>query len=112
MSIFLNFQGGQKYRCRGILFKFAVDEAGLYGGDENAQKSAGHDLNGLLQYYGCNLGFHFPVGTLYHHHHFISNYLLLALTEKSTTAKFQLRKMSVQDVEIIFLEISLQYHKK
>lgn len=35
--------GGEKYIVRGILFKFAVDEHGLYGGsDENAQKAAGH----------------------------------------------------------------------
>lgn len=39
----------------GILFKFAVDEKGLYGGDENAQKSAGHDLNGLMQYLNCGI---------------------------------------------------------
>ena len=34
--------GGTKYICCGILFKFCVDTYNLYGGDENAMKSATH----------------------------------------------------------------------
>ncbi len=36
--------GGEKYIVNGILFKFALDFNGIYGGDENAAKAAGHDL--------------------------------------------------------------------
>lgn len=36
--------GGEKYVVNGILFKFALDFNGIYGGDENAAKAAGHDL--------------------------------------------------------------------
>jgi len=30
--------------CQGILFKFALDIAGIYGGDHFAMKAAGHEL--------------------------------------------------------------------
>lgn len=40
--------GGAKYISNGILFKFAVDERNLYGGDQNAIKSASHDLKVLF----------------------------------------------------------------
>jgi hypothetical protein len=42
--------GGQKFIVQDILFKFAVDFEGLYGGDAFAMKGAGHDLAGLMAY--------------------------------------------------------------
>jgi len=37
--------GGEKYIIHNILFKFAVDDKGVYGGnDAAAAKAAGHDL--------------------------------------------------------------------
>jgi hypothetical protein len=54
--------GGQKYVVSGILFKFAIDNHGLYGGDENAMKAAGHDLKGLQNYFHTNIpGLHVPL---------------------------------------------------
>ena len=54
--------GGEKFICQGILFKFAIDSAGLYQGDENAMKSASHDLKGLMNYYHCGIKeLHFPL---------------------------------------------------
>lgn len=53
--VFLGYAGGAKYRCHGILFKFALDFHGLYGGDEYAMKAAGHELNGLMYYYNCEI---------------------------------------------------------
>lgn len=48
--------GGDKYLVQDILFKFAVDGHGLYGGDNlRAAKVAGHELKGLLSYMGCDL---------------------------------------------------------
>ena len=43
--------GGIKYLAHNILFKFAVDGKGLYGGDGFASKAAGHELLGLSNYY-------------------------------------------------------------
>jgi hypothetical protein len=40
--------GGLKYFQEGILFKFALDSHGLYGGDINAMKSAGHEMKCLV----------------------------------------------------------------
>lgn len=45
--------GGEKYVQRGVFFKFAIDAFGVYGGDEFAQKAAGHELAGLKAYYNC-----------------------------------------------------------
>ena len=54
--------GGDKYVAHGILFKFAVDSQGLYGGDEHAAKVAGHDLKGLVHLYNCwERGVHVPM---------------------------------------------------
>jgi len=39
--------GGIKYVSHNILFKFAVDDQGLYGSDEYAMKAASHELRGL-----------------------------------------------------------------
>lgn len=47
--------GGDKYIVGNILFKFAVDSFGLYNGDENAAKAAGHELKGLMSFYDCRL---------------------------------------------------------
>ncbi|MDP2437556.1 MAG: hypothetical protein Q8P67_17575 [archaeon] len=43
--------GGEKYVVNQILFKFAVDFKGLYGGDHGAAKAAGQELKGLIAYY-------------------------------------------------------------
>jgi hypothetical protein len=40
--------GGVKYRHGDILLKLAVDERGLYGGDDLAGKAAAHELKGRL----------------------------------------------------------------
>mmetsp|Transcript_40667 Transcript_40667/g.127234 ORF Transcript_40667/g.127234 Transcript_40667/m.127234 type:complete len:748 (-) Transcript_40667:432-2675(-) len=58
------FAGGQKYLCQNILFKFAVDDRGLFGGDdEPASKFAGHELRGLNWYlrYAQDLGVLVPL---------------------------------------------------
>lgn len=54
--------GGDKYICGGILFKFALDVRGLYGGDEYAMKAASHELKGLQCLFpaGIALDLHFP----------------------------------------------------
>lgn len=36
--------GGEKFIVRDILFKFATDDHGLYGGEEHAIKAAAHEL--------------------------------------------------------------------
>jgi hypothetical protein len=54
--------GGDKYICGGILFKFALDVRGLYGGDEFAMKAASHELKGLQSLFqaGISLDLSFP----------------------------------------------------
>jgi len=47
--------GGDKYLAAGILFKFAMDSRGLYGGDDYAAKVAGHELRGLKEVVKCGL---------------------------------------------------------
>ena len=39
--------GGHKFIVQGVLFKFALDSAGLYCSDHNAGKAAGHELKSL-----------------------------------------------------------------
>ena len=39
--------GGEKYLIHGVLFKFAIDFARIYDGDEGAAKAAGHELKGM-----------------------------------------------------------------
>jgi hypothetical protein len=57
--------GGEKYIHRGILFKFAMDWEGLYGGDEYSAKVASHELKGLARYFSCAVrGLHFPLMAL------------------------------------------------
>eukprot|EP01091_Cochliopodium_minus_P008798 TRINITY_DN2050_c0_g2_i9.p1 TRINITY_DN2050_c0_g2~~TRINITY_DN2050_c0_g2_i9.p1 ORF type:complete len:1349 (-),score=401.15 TRINITY_DN2050_c0_g2_i9:136-4182(-) len=57
--------GGEKYIIQGILFKFAIDFEGIYGGDEGAMKAAGHELNGLMTYFNQNIeGLHVPLMAL------------------------------------------------
>lgn len=46
--------GGTKYIVQNILFKFAVDESGLYS-DFAAAKVAGHEIKGLINYFNCNI---------------------------------------------------------
>ncbi|EFA86726.1 hypothetical protein PPL_00531 [Heterostelium album PN500] len=56
--------GGEKYIVQGILFKFAVesDTYGLYGSDENAMKTAAHELNGCTSFLNCGIkGLHVPL---------------------------------------------------
>lgn len=44
------------------MLKFALDNRGIYGSDDSAIKSAGHDLNGLTLYYQCNIqGLYVPL---------------------------------------------------
>ncbi|KAH3745553.1 Histidine kinase [Pelomyxa schiedti] len=45
--------GGDKYLVHQILFKFAVDSRGMYDGDENAAKVAGHELRSLSHLFSC-----------------------------------------------------------
>ncbi|PRP75350.1 hypothetical protein PROFUN_05661 [Planoprotostelium fungivorum] len=49
------FAGGEKYIAGGMFFKFAFDSRGIYGGDENASKAAGHELKGLSNFYDCHV---------------------------------------------------------
>ncbi|KAF2073114.1 hypothetical protein CYY_005583 [Polysphondylium violaceum] len=57
--------GGHKYIALGILFKLALDTQGLYVGDQNAMKAAGHELKGLMSYYNCRVdGLHHPLMAL------------------------------------------------
>lgn len=45
-----------------ILFKFTDDTSNLYGSEKNAQKSAGHDLKGMVNYALANVeGLYFPM---------------------------------------------------
>lgn len=48
--------GGLKYLKDGIFFKFAVDNLGIYSGDHNAMKAAGHELKGLAAFMNCQVG--------------------------------------------------------
>ena len=44
------------------MFKFAVDNAGIYGGDDNAMRAANHELRGLSTVLGANIeGLHIPL---------------------------------------------------
>jgi hypothetical protein len=47
--------GGQKYVVHNILFKFAVDNRGLFGSDYAAAKVAGNELRGLISYFNCRI---------------------------------------------------------
>jgi len=47
--------GGEKFIIHGVLFKFAVDSSGLYGGDYGAAKVAGHDLKGWMSYFNAGI---------------------------------------------------------
>lgn len=49
------FAGGEKFIVNSILFKFAIDNKGIYGGNESApRKMAGQDL---LWYFYLDLEF-------------------------------------------------------
>ena len=49
-----------------LLFKFAIDDHGIYGDDDAAaSKVAGHELKGLMAYFNCNIpGLCFPLMAL------------------------------------------------
>jgi len=47
--------GGLKYIHDGMFFKFVVDENKLFGGDQNAMKTANHELRGLQEYMNLTL---------------------------------------------------------
>jgi len=48
--------GGSKYIVHNILFKFALDTEGLYGGNDAAAATVGgHELKGLQAYFNCNI---------------------------------------------------------
>ena len=67
--------GGEKYVAQGILFKFATDWRGLYGGDESAAKAASHELRGLIHVHQCRVrDLHTPLMALidYHGHRMIA----------------------------------------
>ncbi|PRP86383.1 hypothetical protein PROFUN_05524 [Planoprotostelium fungivorum] len=54
--------GGEKYLCKGIYFKFAVNSGGIYPGDEEAAKVAGHELKSLNQLFSLWIrDLHFPM---------------------------------------------------
>ena len=54
--------GGEKYVVRDIYFKFGLDIKGLYDGDANAAKAAGHELKGIMAYHNCFLkNIHLPL---------------------------------------------------
>ncbi len=46
-----------EYVVHNVMFKFAMDEYGIYGGKNNdaSAKAAGHELKGLLSYFNCNI---------------------------------------------------------
>lgn len=59
------FAGSQHYLSPRILFKFAFDVNGIYGGDHLAMKAAGHELKSLMSYYNCSIpGLSFPLMVL------------------------------------------------
>lgn len=54
------YAGGEKYEVAGIIFKFAVDDKGLYGSDEGAMRAAAQELLGassMIQFHshGCHV---------------------------------------------------------
>eukprot|EP00698_Gefionella_okellyi_P024703 TRINITY_DN8790_c0_g1_i1.p1 TRINITY_DN8790_c0_g1~~TRINITY_DN8790_c0_g1_i1.p1 ORF type:complete len:1139 (+),score=262.92 TRINITY_DN8790_c0_g1_i1:215-3418(+) len=56
--------GGDKFLVDGVFFKYALDSAGLYGGDEYAMKAASHEFRSLMQIVGCGLPLSFPLMSL------------------------------------------------
>eukprot|EP01104_Vermistella_antarctica_P016420 TRINITY_DN5584_c0_g1_i4.p1 TRINITY_DN5584_c0_g1~~TRINITY_DN5584_c0_g1_i4.p1 ORF type:complete len:372 (-),score=65.84 TRINITY_DN5584_c0_g1_i4:82-1197(-) len=60
--------GGEKYIASKILFKFATDHHGLYGGGDDgdmaAAKAAGHDLKGLMLFDFADDSLALPLMTL------------------------------------------------
>ena len=49
-----------------ILFKFAIDSNNMFNGDiEKSSKMAGSDLQGLINYFNCNItDLHLPMSTI------------------------------------------------
>lgn len=58
--------GGLKFVHAGVVFKFALDFDGLYGGDEESGKAAKHELRGLGALAACDVpGLNFPLTAVY-----------------------------------------------
>jgi tetratricopeptide (TPR) repeat protein len=52
----LGTAGGIKFKHNKIFFKYAIDSAtGMYGGDMQASKAAGHELKGMTAYMSCGM---------------------------------------------------------
>jgi len=80
--------GGEKYIHRGILFKFAMDWEGLYGGDEYSAKVASHELKGLARYFSCAVrGLHFPLMALIDYRYVLTTNRTHARTHPHTHAQ-------------------------
>jgi len=47
--------GGEKFKVKGIFFKFALDTNRMYGSDENAMKVACHELKGHTALVSCGM---------------------------------------------------------
>ncbi|PRP82048.1 hypothetical protein PROFUN_03738 [Planoprotostelium fungivorum] len=56
--------GGEKYVHAGILYKFAKDWKGIYGGDEFCMKSASNEQKGLTRYFSAGVGLRVPLMSL------------------------------------------------
>lgn len=77
--------GGDKYICQGILFKVALDSRGIYGGDHNAMKAAGHELKGLMSYFNCQVeGLNVPLMAIIEYKGFSVTAMSLLPIEKTT----------------------------
>jgi serine/threonine protein kinase len=60
--------GGVKYENAGIVYKFAIDSAKLYGGDAMAMKSASAELRSMMSLLELRIGgLHFPLCALVHY---------------------------------------------
>ena len=58
--------GGLKFEKDGVIFKFAFDSAGLYGGDAFSAKAASHELKGLNALLGSGvIGLYFPLQAVF-----------------------------------------------
>ncbi|CAM9483536.1 unnamed protein product, partial [Heterosigma akashiwo] len=71
--------GGEKYLVpsRGLMFKFASDAKGVYGGETWAQKAAGHELRALIALYNLQVPeLYFPLVAVIDHF----GYRLLAIS--------------------------------
>eukprot|EP00727_Mastigamoeba_balamuthi_P002391 m51a1_g12149 hypothetical protein (856) ;mRNA; f:1295-4715 len=83
--------GGEKYIICNVLFKFAVDDKGMFQSDESAAKCAGHELKSLIQLYNVQfssrLDFYLPLLALvdYRGHRIIAE-TIIPINGRSTLA--------------------------